>query len=191
MNLDFIVPGFSKCGTTTLCSLLAEHPEIYIPPEHKEPCFYQRDDYEYARGWYEGLFYGAGEGKLLGEGSTIYTVTEHEKVVRKRIKREHPDVKLIFIARDPVTRIESSYRYIHHVGFNYAVECPYTIGEALKEIHSFVEDTRYWSRLSNYLDVFEPSNVLILFMEELSSNPTEVMKRCFEFFGCGFFCEDR
>ena len=31
MRVDFIVPGFSKCGTTTLCFLLNQHPDIFLP----------------------------------------------------------------------------------------------------------------------------------------------------------------
>jgi len=31
MRLDFLIPGFAKCGNTTLCTLLGEHPEIFMP----------------------------------------------------------------------------------------------------------------------------------------------------------------
>ena len=73
MKLDFVVPGFSKCGTTTLCSLLSEHPDIFIPGI-KEPNFFVK---WYAKGWdwYEGLFDEASEHQLCGDGSTGYTTT--------------------------------------------------------------------------------------------------------------------
>lgn len=37
-HLDFLVPGISKCGTTSLCALLNQHPHLFIP-EEKEPLF--------------------------------------------------------------------------------------------------------------------------------------------------------
>ena len=39
VDLKFIVPGFSKCGTTTLCSLINQHTDIFIP-EEKEPWYF-------------------------------------------------------------------------------------------------------------------------------------------------------
>ena len=44
IKIDFLVPGFSKCGTTTLCALLAQHPAIYIP-ELKEPWYFSSTDF--------------------------------------------------------------------------------------------------------------------------------------------------
>ena len=67
-NVQFFVPGFSKCGTTTFCSLLGDHPEIFIP-QCKEPNFFAM---AYRRGWdwYTDLFEGS-DGRMCGEGSTF------------------------------------------------------------------------------------------------------------------------
>ncbi len=43
---SFLVLGAPKCGTTSLCHYLAQHPEVFVPPE-KEPRFF---DAEYERG---------------------------------------------------------------------------------------------------------------------------------------------
>lgn len=40
---DFCVVGAMKSGTTTLCAILDEHPDIYIS-KPKEPLFFDRDD---------------------------------------------------------------------------------------------------------------------------------------------------
>jgi len=44
IRIDFLIPGFSKCGTTTLCALLAQHPSIYMP-ELKEPWYFSSTDF--------------------------------------------------------------------------------------------------------------------------------------------------
>jgi hypothetical protein len=66
VRIDFLVLGFGKCGTTTLCALLAQHPEIYIPAL-KEPRYFSADDFE-ARDYCQH-FVPAQEGQRLGEGS--------------------------------------------------------------------------------------------------------------------------
>ncbi len=47
MQIDFIVPGFSKCGTTTLCDMLNSHEDVFIPPA-KEPGYFAEN---FDRGW--------------------------------------------------------------------------------------------------------------------------------------------
>lgn len=183
MKIDFLVPGFSKCGTTTLCALLAEHPDIFIPPDVKEPCLFNRDNYENSLYWYQSLFSNAPHQALLGEGSTIYTVAETEIKTRDRIKKLYPEVKLIFIARDPVTRLESSYKYLHHTGQKYGVECPYSIGEAIRGMPSMLPDTRYGSRLENYLAVFPKEQIHVVLMEDLAADAESVLNGCFKFLG--------
>ncbi|MHC4178113.1 MAG: sulfotransferase, partial [Planctomycetota bacterium] len=70
MKLDFLVAGFGKCGTTSLCSALADHPDIFIP-KRKETAFFA---FNHKRGWcwYESHFEDAHALQILGEGSGFY-----------------------------------------------------------------------------------------------------------------------
>ena len=181
-NLSFIVPGFSKCGTTTLCSLLDLHPDIYIP-EDKEPLFFIRDDYEQQWQLYNDFFNGAPSSALLGEGTTFYSAIDHEVDSRKRILKHYPDIRIIFISRDPISRIESSYREMHHSGPRFGVETPYNLYDALHSLPSLISDTMYWSRLSCYKDYLPENKIHILFLEDLKSSPKETLKKCFQFLG--------
>lgn len=179
-KLDFVVPGFSKCGTTTLCALLAEHPGITISTT-KEPNFFAT---EYERGWdwYESLFSGSGN-SIRGEGSTFYTVAEFEEAASSRIAKHFPDVKLIFIARDPIRRIESSYREHHHSGHRYGVDIPYDMGDALVAFPNIIEDTMYWQRLNAYRRRFSDEQIHILLFEDFVRAPQDELKKCFRFLG--------
>src|SRR3972149_1617207 len=129
MKLDFVVPGFSKCGTTTLCSLLGEHPDIFIPAM-KEPNFFVK---WYGNGWdwYEGLFVQARADQLWGDGSTGYSTTRIIDLSCRRILEHFPDTKFIFIARNPVKRLESSFREFHHSGYKVRAEASDDIGSTL------------------------------------------------------------
>lgn len=190
--ISFLVPGFSKCGTTTLCSLLDQHPDIYIPPL-KEPNFFCDDDY--AERWqdYINLFAGSGKARVLGEGSTFYTTLKSEIAVRERILQHYPDIKLIFIARDPINRIESSFREYHHSGPRFGFDTPFTLEETLQQFPEIISDTQYWSRLQNYRNYFPEQNIHILFLEDLKSQTSQEMEKCFRFLGVdpGFEVQDQ
>lgn len=182
MNLHFLVPGFSKCGTTSLCALLNQHPDIFIPDE-KEPLFFIHEDHLDKLAWYESLFAAAPATARCGEGSTFYSSVEHERGARDRILRFNPDIKLIFIARDPIARIESSFREFHHSGPHFGIDTPFAIDEAIEALPAIVTDACFWSRLSCYREKVSDDNILLLFLEDKKANPRAVLERCFEFLG--------
>jgi len=191
MNLHFLVPGFSKCGTTTLCALLNQHPDIFIPDE-KEPLFFIHEDHLDKLGWYQGLFAQAPAGARCGEGSTFYSSVAHERGARDRILRFNPDIKLIFIARDPIARIESSFREFHHSGPHFGINAPFALEQALDVLPDILVDACFWSRLSNYREAVRDENILLLFLEDLNTNSDAVLERCFRFLGVDpqFRCAD-
>jgi hypothetical protein len=182
MNLHFIVPGFSKCGTTSLCALLNQHPAIFIP-EEKEPLFFIHEDHLDKLGWYEGLFAAAPTGARCGEGSTFYSSVTHERGSRDRILRFNPDIKLIFIARDPIARMESSFREFHHSGPHFGIDAPFALEDAIDALPAILTDACFWSRLSTYREKVRDENILLLFLEDLNANPAAVLERCFRFLG--------
>lgn len=183
MHLNFVIAGFSKCGTTTLCALLTEHPRLFMPPRFKEPRFFNRADYALYWNWYQDLFYTAPANALLGEGSVSYTEAEFAPISVKRLAKHFPEIKVILIARDPVDRIESSYREMHNSGTDWAIACPYDLEEALLQIPNMLEDTKYWEILQLYRQHLPAKNILVLFQEDLRSNPEKVLKQCFNFLG--------
>ncbi|MEM9658895.1 MAG: sulfotransferase [Planctomycetota bacterium] len=181
MNLHFLVPGFSKCGTTTLCSLLGEHPDIFIPAA-KEPCFFAYN-YELGWHWYERSFATARDDHRCGEGSTFYSTEEYADLVCERALDRFPDLQLIFIARHPIARLESSFREMHHSGYKYGVEADYAIGEALRSLPNMAADTMYWARLSTFRRHVPDERIHALFLEDLKKDPATEVERCFRFLG--------
>ena len=180
--ISFLVPGFSKCGTTTLCSLLDQHPDIHIPAL-KEPNFFCKDDYNNLWYQYQDLFAKSGAARVLGEGSTFYSTAEFEVRVGQRVQRHYPDIRLIFIARDPINRIESSFREFHHSGPRFGLDTPFDIEQALRKFPGIINDTQYWSRLNNYRNLFPEENIHVLFLEDLNSRTDAELETCFKFLG--------
>lgn len=192
VRLHFLVPGISKCGTTTLCALLNQHPQLFLPNEQirdrdprskYESMFFCRDDYQ--KWWhdYAALFTNAPDGSLLGEGSTLYTVTDHEVAARDRIVAHYPDIRMIFIVRDPIERIESSFQELHHSGWRFGAGCPHALDEALNRLPGLLEDTRYRRRIDTYAAKVASDRILVVFADELFDAPWTLARRCFEFLG--------
>ncbi len=181
-RLNFILPGFSKCGTTTLCDLLSEHPELHFASE-KEPNFFNQTPDKQNWRAYCSLFKGAYEGSLLGEGSTNYSSAPFEKIARDSLLEHNPNLKFIFIVRDPIARIESSFRQHHHTGVHWGIDCPFDLFAALQQYEDLVADTCYLERLNFYREKISDDQYLVVFNEELKSAPDKLLSRCFDFLG--------
>src|SRR6185295_16842547 len=106
---DFLIIGAAKSGTTALYRWLDQHPDVWLP-ETKEPHFFGRDKI-WANGldWYAALFEAAPAGAITGEAST--TLTSHRLAHRaaERVASVVPDARLIYVLREPISRMRSHY----------------------------------------------------------------------------------
>ncbi|MDX1359438.1 MAG: sulfotransferase, partial [Clostridia bacterium] len=61
-KVSFICPGAQKSGTTTLFSMLSQHPSVYLPSQKE--LYYFNDDRRYKKGsgYYESFYSEAGKG---------------------------------------------------------------------------------------------------------------------------------
>ncbi len=102
---NFIIVGAMKSGTSTLRDLLTLRDDVFLPPG--EVHFFS-DDEKYARGmdWYASLFATAQTAVAVGEKTPTYSYLPECAV---RIHQHLPDVKLVWLFRDPVARTYSHY----------------------------------------------------------------------------------
>jgi hypothetical protein len=109
---DFLLLGAMKAGTTTLFRWLDRHPSVSLPAT-KEPNVISDDALWIREAPYGALFSGIGTELVTGEASVTYSDPRHAAQVAQRIARAFPETKLLFLTRDPVTRMRS--HYIHEV----------------------------------------------------------------------------
>ena len=178
VKIDFVVAGFSKCGSTTLCALLDSHSDIYIPPI-KEPWYFCHQDFESQHVHYDGHYAAAAAGQKKGDGSIEYSGYLSEDISIERIYQNNPDCRFLFIARNPKSRIESSYREMHHSGVQFGLDAPYSLADCLDVFPQMIQDTRYWDRISSYRKRFGDEAISVVFLEELISEQQAVLDRCF------------
>jgi hypothetical protein len=181
---NLFVAGVMRGGTTSLWGYLDRHPEIFMSPV-KEPHFFTKAGVTLAPGYatekaYLGLFAGASE-RVRGEASASYFTDGDSPAA---IKRVSPDAKILVILRDPVERAHS--HYWHAVSNGHEVR---TFAEAVRDelaglrpdgAEIYVQRGFYSEPLRRYLDHFG-DNVHVLFLEELSREPTATMREVFAF----------
>lgn len=186
MNLpNFIICGAARAGTTMLYKVLDEHPDIYMAkPMAPEPKYFRIDE-EYAKGLehYSSSFFADANHKAVGEKSTMYM--EHPSVA-ERIRRDLPDVKLVFVLRNPIERAYSNHLWSSKHGFEDKSFEEAVRTEAEREA-AYPEDLRYTrpfsyvargmyaNLLTPYFELFDVDQMKFIVFEEMLDRPVQVM----------------
>jgi len=177
---DFLGIGAMKSGTTWLYENLRCHPDAYLP-DRKELYYFSHAFYDGRLRHYFGKF-EPGHDKVKGELTPGYATLPEDRI--RFIRQIMPNVKLIFIARDPV------YRSWSEAYMNLVVKP----GKQLSDINDD-EFIRYLTtgdcpRRSDYVNILDtwssvfPSSQLFLgTLDEIEQSPDQLLTRLFRFLG--------
>jgi len=191
---NFIIAGAPRCATTWLAQTLNLHPYISMAqPIKPEPKFFLIDElFERGVGYYsETWFADLPQDNVLGEKSTNYL---ESPIAAKRIKDVIPDVKLIFILRNPVSRAFSNYLWskvngIETESFSKALELEKMREKSLPKNLQYARPFAYRARglyaqmLESYYNYFSANQILILRYEDVQDDPELVMRNTHDFLG--------
>lgn len=180
----WIMIGAMKSATSSLHRYLAEHPQVATSMP-KELDFFTEPKYsELGIEWYRQQFQQRIEAKpdavAFGESSVNYTKCHQFPGVPERIHAHIPDVKLIYVLRDPMDRIVS--QWIHAVG---AGKWRGDFSSALADLDTspMVQTSRYWHQLERYLECFDRSQIKIMSYEDVSADPHAAVGDLLQFIG--------
>jgi len=179
---DFLIIGAMKSGTTTLYRYLQAYEQVFMPVR-KEPGFFSRDEV-FAKGvaWYTDLFAPAGNDLIVGEASTCYSRWPHFGEVAQRIAEYLPDVKMIYLMRDPADRSYS--HYIHDMALRHTdKKTILSLEQAIERDSSIIDASRYATQIERFLDCYTQEQMLLLTFDEMTQDPTGVTARVVEFLG--------
>ncbi len=180
---DFIIMGSAKAGTTSLYSCLMQHSGIYMS-DPKEPCFFDEGaNWEKGLAWYSSLFQDAKKHDLCGEASTNYTRWPQVKNVPKKIQEVLPDVKLIYIVRNPMERSYSHYLHRWAKELHPGEAFHKNFSEHIETDPMCIDSSNYFLQLEKYLEVFEKDQILVITFEELVGDPSKTIEKTLEFIG--------
>ena len=164
-----LIIGSMKSGTSSLFSLLAQHPEV-SPCVTKEPEFFVRDEKfnEGMNSYFRLWDFESSTHKVALEASTSYTKTPNFINAAERIKATGINVKFIYMMRHPVERIKSQIQMSRIKGWKYFNDD----GTIHKNPLSF---SKYHMQISKYYELFSPEQILLLSLEQFKENPESTL----------------
>jgi hypothetical protein len=176
---NLLIIGAAKCGTGSLRRYLALHPEIFMSV-NKELNFFQDPGSLDKLDTYATFFDGSVP--VRGEASTVYTHYPLAPGVAERVRAAIPDVKLVYLVRDPVDRAIS-----HYLGWRSGNAEFRPLEEATRDIDNpynpFIAAGRYATQLEQYKSQFEPGQLLVIEQNDLLLRRRESLRRVFRFLG--------
>jgi len=175
-----IIGGAPKAATTSLFNYLADHSEV-CPANRKETYFFAREfDYKNVCTSRETLeafgnyFSHCQDSTRWKVESTPYTL--YSKDAAQKIVTMLQDATMLFVLRDPVQRLLSDYRmakerqakYVRNKTFEEYVDKQ--LGASTKVPNNLMLGC-YIEYLRPFFEIFGRDKIIILFFEELASNP--------------------
>ena len=176
---NFIVIGAMKSGTTSLFHYLQSHPQVFMSPLKEVDFFAAELNWDRGLDWYRRQFSGASpDAVAIGEASTSYSKYPEYGGVPDRIAATLPDVRLIYVVRNPVDRIRSHYQHRSLIG---AEREP--IERAVLEDPRYVDCSRYAFQIRQYLRVFPQEQLLVVSSEDLRRDRERTIRGIYGFLG--------
>ncbi len=185
--------GAQKGGTTALDGYLRCHPHLCMPRK-KELHFFDRDsffelgqpDYE----WYEKQFSPNSKHRLLGETTPAYMFWLQSP---KRIRDYNPNMRLIFLLRNPIERAYSHWnmqrtRGWEKRGFLEAVDQEINTKQtsgfpSQNRRFSYIDRGYYSEQICRVRSYFPDQQLLFLKSETFFEDPGKVLEKIFGFLG--------
>jgi hypothetical protein len=190
----FIIAGAPRSGTTWLYHLLDRHPDVFMAkPVRPEPKFFLVDEL-YARGldyYVDTWFAGADAYPAAGEKTTNYLESAR---AAERIHADLPDVRLVFILREPAHRAYSNWAWSRMNGmetedFETALgledQRQQTLDAKLRYArpHAYFSRGLYASMLQPYVDRFPAEQLLVVKFDGIVRDPGALATRLHRFIG--------
>jgi sulfotransferase family protein len=176
---NFLVIGAMKGGTTSLYHYLGAHPQVYVPPYKAPEFFVEASNWWRGLDWYRKQFAGAGpDAVAIGEVSNAYTKYPQSPGVPQRIANYIPEVRLIYVVRDPIQRIRSHYQTRFREGSEIA-----PLEQAVFENAIYLDHSQYALQIEQYMGYFSRDQLLVITSEELRDRRHATMRRLYGFLG--------
>lgn len=171
MKVDFMIIGAQKCATTTLFRILTRHPDI-VGARVKEPHFFSTSsDWRQELPRYESLF-DEQPGALYCEASTSYTFYPHRNLeIWEDLFAYNPALRFIYLVRDPVERIVSSYMHNIARGFT-----DLRIEDLVLSHSLLLDATRYYTQINPYIQRFGRDRVLIIDFQDFMNRRRDTLR---------------
>lgn len=188
-KIDFLVPGFLKCGTTSIYCALKKFSDIYLSSKKENHYFEWCDNVEEPFKVLGDVYFNdIKEGQIVGIVEASYT----EKA--QRIYNTFGgDIRLVFMLRNPVNGAFSDFMMMCRDG-SPEIEEAYQKYNGTFSVEMFDEYIKYQKSLeydnfnyahwiSEFMNYYPREQIKTVFLEELLRNPREEMNSILKFIG--------
>lgn len=197
---DFILAGAPKCGTSTMYDCIAAHPAV-ARATRKEPTNFLHYPTSALRSrmYFPFRFEKIWRGEFLtGEASVEYFTHPDAP---KNIHGVVPDVKLVFMFREPVARAWSDYQMFVRSGHDKG-DFPTVVHQSIRWLNDtnlqpllssslrnsfgplrYLANSLYWPNVQRWLAQFKRDNCLFLVSEDFFSDPQGETNRVYRHLG--------
>lgn len=173
---NLIFAGAPKAGSSSICKMLSQHPDIFIPEPNKELFYF---DFNYDKGleWYSSHFSAASNSKIRVD-ATVWYLRRAE--VAPRIRVSVPNAKILFVLRDPVKRAWSNYLHDY-------TELSYSLSLSPEELifdhdpKGILKGGLYFECLSRWRDELREFDFKIMLFEDFVNSPIKFCESILEF----------
>ena len=172
----FIVGGAPKAGTTSLYNYLDQHPQVCMSARKETSVFIDDKSLE----WLSENYYRHYDGEpAVGEASAG---TLGNPEVTERVYEALPEVRLIFLLRDPIDRLHSHFTFLQGVQ---AIEPETPFSEFIRSDtewrDTLIDLGRYHKHLTRFEQYFDRDQILVLLFDDLKTDASSLVERVYRF----------
>jgi hypothetical protein len=197
MKPNLFIVGAPKCGTTAWYRYLAEHADIFFPPDVKEPHYFAHDlpGFRKTRDLvdYLSLFDEAGDKSVLGDASVFYL---YSQIAASAIHAFNPESKILIFVRRQSDFMLSFHEQLLFTFDESIVDLPTAwelSGRRPKEsipstcheerVIDYKAVGRFPEQISRYRELFPAENIRIYRFEDWTSDPRSTYVDILRFLG--------
>jgi hypothetical protein len=195
---NFFMVGAPRCATTTMYTYLKQHPDIYLSLL-KEPIYFGSDLTRQPlavtdEASYLGLFAGAGDARVIGEGSVFYLMSSR---AADELKQFSPSAQVLIMLRNPVDMMHSLHALYRRTGNDdlddfdaaLAAQADRAQGRQLParcyfpEGLQYTKQARYAEPVARFLRAFGRDRVHVVVFDDLVRDSVGEYRRLLAFLG--------
>lgn len=193
---NVFIAGAPKCGTTSVASWLAQHPDVFVS-DPKEPsyfCFDVAKRHQRSRGEYEDLFAGASGYAAIVDASTRYLFSQ---VAIPEILAYNPQARLIVLVRNPCDMFFSLHNHLYQVGIEveaeperaWALQAERHRDERFRKANAdpdslqYADICRLGEQVERLCNIVPVSQRRLVVFDDLAQHPDEVYRSLLDFLG--------
>ena len=192
MTPNLFIIGAARCGTTSIHSILGQHPEIHAS-RWKEPTFFIGTNHQIISNpiAYFNLFNSPKRYRM--ESSQAYLPSPETPSVLRAL---FPNARFIVSLREPKARAYALYRHMRFIGmedtasFQHALEIEASRYSSREfdassawdvSTYLYIKSTLYDDQLAHYFKFFDRKQFYITTLASISKDPERETKRILDF----------